>query len=87
MFESLVSTTLLLQAALTLTNMKVFDSLKTMNKYHDFYNSMTAIQQDEFSKAVFGLFEEKQISDDGVFPSFLITEKDLIEIGSKIKNS
>jgi hypothetical protein len=67
--------------------MKVFDSLKTMNKYHDFYKSMNALQQDEFSKAVFGLFEEKQISEDGVYQTFLITEKDLIEIGSKVTST
>lgn len=62
--------------------MKIFDSLNTINKYHDIYKSLDSHKQEQFSQAVFGLFDHKQVSEEGVFSVFKITENDLKQIKS-----
>lgn len=64
--------------------MKVFDSFKTTVAYHNIYKNLNSAQAVQFEKDVYNLFEKKQISDDGEYNTFKITEKDLEEIKSQL---
>lgn len=65
--------------------MKIFDSLKTINYCHALMKQMTQVQKYSFMDSIHVLFDKKQISEEGEYSSFLITEKDLVEIASLIQ--
>lgn len=64
--------------------MKIFDSLKTLNKYHDIYKTLSESQQNEFAFQVDTLFDMKSVSEEGAFENYKITEKELLHIQSKL---
>ncbi len=60
--------------------MKIYDSLKTINFTHSLMNKLNDEQRMRYSNALVALFEKKQISEDGEYDNFKITQKDSEEI-------
>jgi len=55
---------------------RMYDSNKTMDYVHQLLKNRTQEEIDHFRKAVHDLFDKKTVSDEGEYPTFLITKED-----------